>query len=283
MPQKINPDVLELIRGKTARVIGNLQALLVLVKGLPLAYNRDLQEDKERVFDSADTVEACLELAAPMVAGADAEPRARLRSGSIAGYLDATTLMEYLIQRGVPQRTAHETIGKLVATAMERGVPLAGLDVADLQAAHAAARRGGAGRAGGRAGGGGVRERRLDGAGGSGEAGCGLEAAAGDVKRTSRNLLHHVEHHESSIVVCRTERDCRVARCGATCAGGRGADAGGLCTGRPGCGGGAGAAARDAGEDAADRAGADRSWASRGGGAGAAGLARRRARRRPAG
>jgi argininosuccinate lyase len=64
MPQKINPDVLELTRGKTARVVGNLQALLVLVKGLPLAYNRDLQEDKERVFDSADTVEACLELAA---------------------------------------------------------------------------------------------------------------------------------------------------------------------------------------------------------------------------
>ena len=70
MPQKINPDVLELIRGKTARVIGNLQALLVLVKGLPLAYNRDLQEDKERMFDSFDTVEACLELAAPLVAGA---------------------------------------------------------------------------------------------------------------------------------------------------------------------------------------------------------------------
>ena len=71
MPQKINPDVLELIRGKTGRVIGNLTSLLVLVKGLPLAYNRDLQEDKERLFDSVDTVAACLELAAPIVAGAE--------------------------------------------------------------------------------------------------------------------------------------------------------------------------------------------------------------------
>ena len=69
MPQKVNPDVLELTRGKTARVIGNLQALLVLVKGLPLAYNRDLQEDKEQIFDSFDTVELCLELAAPLVTG----------------------------------------------------------------------------------------------------------------------------------------------------------------------------------------------------------------------
>ena len=85
MPQKINPDVLELTRGKTARVIGNLQALLVLVKGLPLAYNRDLQEDKERIFDSFDTVELCLELAAPLVAGAVSEPPARSPKSSTAG------------------------------------------------------------------------------------------------------------------------------------------------------------------------------------------------------
>ncbi|MDZ4657723.1 MAG: argininosuccinate lyase [Bythopirellula sp.] len=137
MPQKINPDVLELIRGKTARVVGNLQALLVLVKGLPLAYNRDLQEDKERVFDSADTVSACLELAAAVVAGAE------LKRESIAtrlehGYLDATTLMEYLIGLGVPQRSAHEIIGKLVAKAMKQGVPLAELPLTDFQEAHAA-------------------------------------------------------------------------------------------------------------------------------------------------
>jgi argininosuccinate lyase len=136
MPQKINPDVLELTRGKTARVVGNLQALLVLVKGLPLAYNRDLQEDKERVFDSADTVEACLELAAAVVAGAELN-RKRIAERLDRGYLDATTLMEHLIRRGVPQRTAHEAIGQLVAAAMKRDVPLAGLELKDFQAAHA--------------------------------------------------------------------------------------------------------------------------------------------------
>src|SRR5205807_7377117 len=71
MPQKVNPDVLELIRGKASRVVGNLTSLLVLLKGLPLAYNRDLQEDKERLFDSVDTVSSCLELAAPIVAGSE--------------------------------------------------------------------------------------------------------------------------------------------------------------------------------------------------------------------
>jgi argininosuccinate lyase len=136
MPQKINPDVLELTRGKTARVIGNLQALLVLVKSLPLAYNRDLQEDKERVFDSADTVSACLELAAAVVAGAELNHEA-IESRLEHGYLDATTLMEYLIGLGVPQRSAHEIIGKLVAKAMKQGVPLAKLSLADFQQAHA--------------------------------------------------------------------------------------------------------------------------------------------------
>jgi argininosuccinate lyase len=135
MPQKINPDVLELTRGKSARVIGNLQTLLVLVKGLPLAYNRDLQEDKPRVFDSADTVEACLELAAAVVAGAELN-RPAIHERIERGYLDATTLMEHLIKRGVPQRTAHEIIGRLVATAMQRDVPLADLPLAEFQAAH---------------------------------------------------------------------------------------------------------------------------------------------------
>ena len=96
MPQKINPDVLELIRGKTARVVGNLQTLLVLVKGLPLAYNRDLQEDKPPLFDSFDTVRASLELAAPLVAGAELN-RAAIAERLDRGHLDATTLMEYLI------------------------------------------------------------------------------------------------------------------------------------------------------------------------------------------
>jgi argininosuccinate lyase len=135
MPQKINPDVLELIRGKTGRVIGNLTSLLVLVKGLPLAYNRDLQEDKEPLFDSVDTVAACLELAAAVVAGAELN-RDAIGARLDKGYLDATTLMEHLIMRGVPQRTAHELIGRLVASAMKQGVPLAGLRLEEFQAAH---------------------------------------------------------------------------------------------------------------------------------------------------
>ncbi len=135
MPQKINPDVLELVRGKTARVVGNLQSLLVLVKGLPLAYNRDLQEDKPRVFDSVDTVEACVELAAAVVAGAELN-REAIAARLERGYLDATTLMEYLIGLGVPQRSAHETIGRLVATAMKQNLPLAELPLEEFQAAH---------------------------------------------------------------------------------------------------------------------------------------------------
>lgn len=132
MPQKVNPDVLELIRGKTARVVGNLQSLLVLIKGLPLAYNRDLQEDKERLFDSFDTVRASLELAAPLVAGTELN-REAIGERLDRGYLDATTLMEYLIHRGVPQRTAHHMIGRLVRKAMDRRVRLADLSLADFQ------------------------------------------------------------------------------------------------------------------------------------------------------
>ncbi len=126
MPQKVNPDVLELIRGKTARVVGSLQTLLVLTKGLPLAYNRDLQEDKQPIFDAFDTVEAVLNLAAPLVEGATLQ-RESIRARLELGYLDATVLMEYLIKKNVPQRTAHGIVGRLVRTAMERGKPLAAL------------------------------------------------------------------------------------------------------------------------------------------------------------
>ena len=103
MPQKKNPDVLELIRGRSARVIGALTTLLVLVKGLPLAYNRDLQEDKEPIFDAFDTVEACLKLAAVVVEGATLRTE-RIAERLEEGFLDATTVMEFLIQRHVPQR-----------------------------------------------------------------------------------------------------------------------------------------------------------------------------------
>ena len=134
MPQKVNPDVLELIRGKTARVVGNLQALLVLVKGLPLAYNRDLQEDKEPLFDSFDTVSASLELAAPLVAGAELN-RAAIADRLDRGHLDATTLMEYLIRRNVPQRTAHGLIGQLVNKALKRGIRLSDLTLEEFREA----------------------------------------------------------------------------------------------------------------------------------------------------
>ena len=138
MPQKKNPDVLELIRGRSARVIGSLNTLLVLVKGLPLAYNRDLQEDKEPLFDAFDTVDACLDLASLVVDGA------RLRSDQIharidEGFLDATTLMEHLIAKGVPQRSAHEIIGHLVGLCEARGLKrLADLPDEEFSQAHPA-------------------------------------------------------------------------------------------------------------------------------------------------
>jgi argininosuccinate lyase len=132
MPQKKNPDVLELIRGRSARVVGSLTTLLVLIKGLPLAYNRDLQEDKLPLFDAFDTVEACVELAAVVVDGANLRPD-RIGERLDEGYLDATTLMEHLILQGVPQRTAHEVIGRLVGLCERRGLRrLSDLSDADL-------------------------------------------------------------------------------------------------------------------------------------------------------
>jgi argininosuccinate lyase len=132
MPQKINPDVLELIRGRTARVIGALQTLLVLVKGLPLAYNRDLQEDKLPIFAAFDTVDASLELAAPLVSGAELNAE-EIQKRLERGHLDATTLMEFLIRRGLPQRTAHHAVGAMVAKANEKKCSLADLPLAEFQ------------------------------------------------------------------------------------------------------------------------------------------------------
>lgn len=126
MPQKVNPDTLELTRGKTGRVVGALQTLLMLMKGLPLAYNRDMQEDKPPLFDAFDTVMACLELAIPIVQGAQLQP-AVIRQRLDQGYLDATALMEAIMQLGMPQRTAHHRVGALVALAKSRGVTLAEL------------------------------------------------------------------------------------------------------------------------------------------------------------
>jgi argininosuccinate lyase len=136
MPQKINPDVLELVRGKSARTIGNVQSLLVLLKGLPTAYNRDLQEDKERIFDSIDTLEAMLGVAAPLVAGTSFDHQ-RIAASIDRGHLDATSLMEALIADGVPQRSAHETVGRLVRQAMTKGAQLAELSDEECREAFA--------------------------------------------------------------------------------------------------------------------------------------------------
>lgn len=132
MPHKKNPDILELIRGKSARVVGDLQQLLVLVKGLPLAYNRDLQEDKEALFDAFDTVSASLELAAALVR------ETRFRADVIAarleaGHLDATTLMEFLVKQGLPLRSAHSAVGKLIRLCEERGCRLAQLPAEEFE------------------------------------------------------------------------------------------------------------------------------------------------------
>ena len=116
MPHKKNPDVLELTRGKTGRVLGALQSLLVLLKGLPLAYNRDLQEDKTPLFEAFDTVASCLLVATPLVERTKLK-RAVIESRLDRGFLDATTLMESLIKNGVPMRSAHEAVGKLVRQA----------------------------------------------------------------------------------------------------------------------------------------------------------------------
>jgi argininosuccinate lyase len=134
MPHKKNPDVLELTRGKSGRVIAALQQLFLLVKGLPLAYNRDLQEDKTAIFDAFDTVAGCLSVAAPLVR------QTKLRRDVIAarledGFLDATTLMEGLIARGVPMRSAHEAVGNLVRQCEEKRCRLADLPDAAFETA----------------------------------------------------------------------------------------------------------------------------------------------------
>ena len=134
MPQKINPDALELIRGKSGRVLGALQTILVLLKGLPLAYHRDYQEDKPPLFDAVDTVTASVAIAVPLVRQAELD-RASIQATLESGFLDATALMEWFIRQGVPQRTAHHAVGRLVREAMQRGVALADLPQESFQQA----------------------------------------------------------------------------------------------------------------------------------------------------
>ena len=133
MAQKKNPDVCELIRGKAGRVFGDLQTLLVMMKGLPLAYNKDMQEDKEAVFDAIDTVKACLEVLTPMMATMTVLPD-NMRAAARKGFLNATDCADYLTKKGLPFRDAYRAVGELVALCIETGHVLDDLPLDRYQA-----------------------------------------------------------------------------------------------------------------------------------------------------
>ncbi|MEJ2567064.1 MAG: argininosuccinate lyase [Gammaproteobacteria bacterium] len=132
MPQKKNPDVPELVRGKSGRVNGDLVALLTLMKGQPLAYNKDNQEDKEPLFDSLDTVKACVRAYADMVPAIEAK-RDNMYRAALCGYATATDLADYLVRKDVPFRDAHEVVGKAVRYGIERNKDLGAMELAELQ------------------------------------------------------------------------------------------------------------------------------------------------------
>ena len=132
MPQKKNPDVPELARGKTGRVTGHLVSLLTLMKGQPLAYNKDNQEDKEPLFDTVDTLEQTLRIFAEMVAGIEVRPE-RMRQAAAEGFSTATDLADDLVRRGLPFRDAHEAVARAVRHAADQGVDLSALPLASLQ------------------------------------------------------------------------------------------------------------------------------------------------------
>jgi len=133
MPQKKNPDLPELIRGKTGRVYGSLVSLLTTMKALPLAYNKDMQEDKEAFFNSSDTVKQCLSIFTFMFAEGILFNKEKMLASANKGYLNATDLADYLVERDVPFREAHHMVGELVALAIEKGIPLEALSLDDFQ------------------------------------------------------------------------------------------------------------------------------------------------------
>ena len=133
MPQKKNPDVAEIIRGKSGRVIGDLVAILVLMKGQPLAYNRDNQEDKETLFDALDQMRASVEIMGRMLPGLQTRPDV-MRAQAERGFATATDLADYLVRKGLPFRDAHAVVGRAVRLAQERHIGLEALPLADLQA-----------------------------------------------------------------------------------------------------------------------------------------------------
>ena len=131
MPQKKNPDSMELVRGKAGRVFGDLMALLTTFKGLPLAYNKDMQEDKEAVFDAFDTVSSSLAVTATVLRNVTIN-RERARVAASSGYMNATELADYLVRKGMPFREAHEVVGKIVTKAIESGKELEQMDLSQF-------------------------------------------------------------------------------------------------------------------------------------------------------
>ena len=134
MPQKKNPDIAELVRGKTGRVYGNMTALFTVMKGIPLAYNKDMQEDKEAIFDSVDTVRMCLDIF-PLMLDTAAPSRENLRKAASGGFINATDCADYLVKRGVPFRVAYKITGKLVAYCIENGKDFESLTLEEYKAA----------------------------------------------------------------------------------------------------------------------------------------------------
>jgi argininosuccinate lyase len=132
MPQKKNPDVAELIRGKSGRLYGNLVAVLTTMKGLPLTYNSDMQEDKEPFFDSVDTLDAILGVLPPLLASLTFRTE-RMRAAAGEHYATATDLADYLVRKGLPFRQAHEVVGRVVRHALEAGQALEALSLETLR------------------------------------------------------------------------------------------------------------------------------------------------------
>ena len=133
MPQKKNADMAELIRGKTGRVYGNLMGILTVLKGLPLAYNKDMQEDKEGLFDSVDTVKMCLQVMAPMI-GTMSINRENMRNAAAKGFINATDLADYMVRKGMPFRTAYKIVGQIVAECTDKGLVLETLPLESYRA-----------------------------------------------------------------------------------------------------------------------------------------------------
>jgi len=132
MPQKKNPDVPELVRGKTGRIFGHLMGLLTLMKGQPLAYNKDNQEDKEPLFDTVDNLKGSLKVFADMMGALRCNPE-RMRAAALQGFATATDLADYLVRKGIPFRDAHEIVGKAVALGVREGKDLSEISLDDLR------------------------------------------------------------------------------------------------------------------------------------------------------